>query len=137
MPYSHEQHFLVAKTFKRTSVNRDRYLESMAIQLIALKLAGEFNKRKPPKLIDFLDVRVVEIQHPDGSSMYVTVEPFVEGNYVRHNNNAGWNNELMATAQAYSHFTWQATDNKLMVVDLQGVGYILTDPVIHSANTTK
>ncbi|RUS14259.1 hypothetical protein BC937DRAFT_94097 [Endogone sp. FLAS-F59071] len=128
---------LVAKAFKRGSVGRDRYFEVMTIQSIALKLAYEFNKHSPPKPIDFVDVRVVEIRLPSGSAMYVTVEPFVEGDYVKHNNNTDWTNELKVTAQAYSHFTWQATGNKLMVVDLQGVGYILTDPVIHSVDTTK
>lgn len=118
-------------------MDRDRYLEVMAIQSIALKLSYEFNKRGPPKPIDFIDVRVVEIRRPGSSAMYVTVEPFVKGDYVKHNNNTDWTNELKVTAQAYSHFTWQATGNKLMVVDLQGVGYILTDPVIHSVDITK
>ena len=67
----------------------------------------------------------------------ITMEPFVDGNYVKHDDNTSWNNELKVTAQAYSHFTWHATNKKLMVVDLQGVEYILTDPVIHSVDVTR
>ena len=38
------------------------------------------------------------------------------------------------TAQAFSHFSWQHTMGNLIVVDLQGVNYILTDPQIHTAD---
>ncbi|RUP44965.1 kinase-like domain-containing protein [Jimgerdemannia flammicorona] len=126
---------LVAKMFKDGPLTKDRYLEVMAIQAIATKLVYEFNRYNPPQTIDFIDVRVVEIEqtHPSEDT-YFTVEPYIEGDYVKHNNNAGWSNELMATAQAYSHFTWQKSGNKLIVVDLQGVAYIMTDPVIHSVN---
>ncbi|RUP44963.1 hypothetical protein BC936DRAFT_148790 [Jimgerdemannia flammicorona] len=133
----HNNRRLVAKVFKRGPADRENYLEVMSTQSIAYKLANEFNTRRPPRPIDFLDVRVLEIRRPSGGIMYVTVEPFVEGNYVKHNNNANYSNELKVTAQAYSHFTWEASNNQLIVVDLQGVEYIMTDPVIHSANPLK
>ncbi len=40
-------------------------------------------------------------------------------------------------AQAFSHFSWQITKGYLMIVDLQGVDNILTDPQIHCLDTKK
>ena len=46
--------------------------------------------------------------------------------------------ELDMIPQCFSHFTWSVTDGRKLVCDLQGVwnavdGFVLTDPVIHSA----
>ncbi|RUS28547.1 hypothetical protein BC938DRAFT_481756 [Jimgerdemannia flammicorona] len=120
---------LVAKMFKDGPHTKDRYLQAMAVQTIAAKLAAEFNSSRPPQLIGFLTIRVVEIEQTNPSNnTYFTVEPFIQGDYVRHHNN---NDEPM---EAYSHFTWQRSRNRLIVDDLQGVGYMMTDPVIHSIN---
>ena len=36
--------------------------------------------------------------------------------------------------QAFSHFTFEASGHKCMVVDVQGVGDLYTDPQIHTYN---
>ncbi|RUP47395.1 kinase-like domain-containing protein [Jimgerdemannia flammicorona] len=127
---------LVAKTFRHGAREMSRFFEVMATQAIATKLVSEFNRHNPVRPMGFIDVRVVEVRPPEPATgtegLYFTVEPFIEGEYVRHNNNAGWSNEAKATAQAFSHFSWIASGKRLVVVDLQGVEYVMTDPVIHS-----
>lgn len=40
-------------------------------------------------------------------------------------------------AQCLSHFSWQVTQGYLMIVDLQGVGNVLTDPQIHCLDKSR
>jgi vacuole morphology and inheritance protein 14 len=69
------------------------------------------------------------------------VENFIDGYYEKYNNNAGWINDNLnenaLVAQAFTHFSWQLTKGYLMIVDLQGVAGVLTDPQIHCLNTKK
>ena len=60
--------------------------------------------------------------------------------YEKYNNNSGWSSNFNNTSlitQAFSHFSWQYTRGYLMVVDLQGVGLLLTDPQIHCLDRKK
>ena len=36
--------------------------------------------------------------------------------------------------QAFSHFTFEASHHRIMVVDVQGVGDLYTDPQVHTAD---
>ncbi len=62
----------------------------------------------------------------------------MSGTYVKYINNGDFvtdkttNDNVSNIAQAFSHFTWEASKARLHVVDLQGVDNILTDPQIHS-----
>jgi hypothetical protein len=52
----------------------------------------------------------------------MAAEPFVEGSYVKHSNNYGWvDEEGRNTPQAFSHFTFEQSGHKVMIVDIQGV----------------
>ena len=62
----------------------------------------------------------------------VCVERFISGPYRKHNNNFGYVDEdERNTPQAFSHFTYEASKEKLLVCDIQGVGDLYTDPQIH------
>ena len=37
---------------------------------------------------------------------------------------------------SFSHFTYWLSNGLLIVTDLQGSGYLLSDPAIHSTDTT-
>ena len=50
---------------------------------------------------------------------------------LRYSNNLDWMNPHYSSMMALTHFTHHHTDGRLMLVDLQGVGYLLTDPQIH------
>lgn len=62
------------------------------------------------------------------------MERHVEGEYVKYNDNWSWCDEKRNTPQAFSHFTWEASGNKLLICDLQGVGDCWTDPQIHTTD---
>lgn len=40
---------------------------------------------------------------------------------------------LYVTFQAFSHFTFEASGHEQIVVDIQGVGDLYTDPQIHTS----
>jgi elongation factor 2 kinase len=66
------------------------------------------------------------------NSPLCAIEKYLDGNYRKHNNNYGYVNENERnTPQAFSHFTWEASGKKLIVVDIQGVDDYYTDPQIH------
>lgn len=135
---------IVLKKFKRSNPEHnslDCYMMELAIRAIAATYAREFNmdKLKPPNvcLIEFTMLDIVQTQH----GAFYMLEPFLEGQVVKFNNNSGVvasslpQSDLM---QAFSHYTWVKSGKTLLVCDLQGYkdGYqnkvILTDPAIHS-----
>ena len=57
------------------------------------------------------------------------------GDYVKYNSNSGFtSDDQRRTPQAFSHFTFEKSNREKMVVDIQGVSDLWTDPQIHSAN---
>ena len=66
------------------------------------------------------------------------VEHFIDGNYVKYNSNSGFVEESGAcrqTPHAFSHFTFERSGHEIIVVDIQGVGDLYTDPQIHTADS--
>lgn len=58
---------------------------------------------------------------------FLTVEEFIPGDFVEFiNNNAIVREEdttLCKKTQAFSHFTYEKSEGKVMVLDIQGLGY--------------
>ncbi|KDO19583.1 hypothetical protein SPRG_21492 [Saprolegnia parasitica CBS 223.65] len=109
---------------------------------VAKRLAMEFSKSPHAGVgVDFISTCWYEVK---GRPLF-TAEPYISGEYLKYNNNDGWSEDMgrdesnaqVLTAQAFSHFTFQQTLGKLLIVDLQGVGSIFTDPQIHALDTTK
>lgn len=101
------------------------------------KLWGEeFNRHHPPKQVDFFQMAVLEfVDRPDRPLYHV--ENFIEGNYVKYNSNSGFvlgDDTHRQTPQAFSHFTFERSGHEVMVVDIQGVGDLYTDPQIHTVS---
>lgn len=67
----------------------------------------------------------------------LTVEEFISGVFVKYINNNGIvceeDTTLCKKSQAFSHFTYQKSEGKVMVLDIQGSGYTLYDPEKASA----
>ena len=64
-------------------------------------------------------------------------ERMIMGNFIKHNNNSGQVHERVHernTPQAFSHFTYVHSGEKYMIVDIQGVDDVYTDPQVHSAD---
>ena len=140
---------LVLKKFKYTSENQFvRYKEQMEIQSVAIALANKFNSIKPTGTRDIHFAEVSTVSFTEGEDkIYFSMEGYITGKYVKFNNNAGFVNEASytATLNAFSHWTYWATEKYLMVVDLQGVKeessgevrYVLTDPAIHCGSLRR
>lgn len=99
------------------------------------KLWGEeYNRHHPPKQVDFFQMAVLEfVDRPDKPLYHV--ENFIEGTYVKYNSNSGFvldDDAHRQTPQAFSHFTFERSGHEIMVVDIQGVGDLYTDPQIHT-----
>ena len=55
---------------------------------------------------------------------------------MKYNSNSGFvdNTACRQTPQAFSHFTFEKSGHELIVVDIQGVGDLYTDPQIHTVD---
>ena len=108
-----------------------QYYKDVEMQMEAKKWATQFNKTGTPKQVDFIAAQVVIlIDRP--AKPTCTMEKYVEGEYVKYNDNWAWCDDKRNTPQAFSHYTWEASRNTLLVCDLQGVGDCWTDPQIHT-----
>ena len=66
---------------------------------------------------------------------YVTIQEFIDDDFVKYVNNNGKlceNGDICDKAQAFAQFTYEQSQGKLIVLDIQGTGYTLYDPEIAS-----
>ena len=143
------------------SLDRMRYMVDMEVQTVASKLAFEFSARlsrttKAPNIrIKFLMAKIVRIASAtDDSVRFMMMEQKyrTEGPMVKYTNN--WNfvladphkQDQIDLATAFSHFTFQHTEEYCMVCDIQGIDAVnsqgkpmvlLTDPAIHCPSVTR
>lgn len=67
-----------------------------------------------------------------------TTEPLIEGKFEKWVNNNGeivanptnLRKDIYLKAETFVHFTWHKSEGMLIVTDIQGVDYCLTDPEI-------
>lgn len=134
LPPGHQD--CVAKISKNPMEDRKTYFAEVEMQMQCKQLAMEFNKRCPPKKIDFIVPCVVEITRrraPNGGPFILGVEPALRGRYQKHSNNYGFvSPDDRNTPAAFSHFTYCLSGGRLLVCDIQGVEDLYTDPQIHS-----
>lgn len=106
--------------------------DALQTQLLCSQYATKFNKKMHGKTnLCFLPTWCIKTQ----GGTFGGVEPFVEGEFVKYNDNNG---EVFASrfpeAQAFSHFSWQSSKGMFLICDIQGWGEILTDPQIHTTD---
>lgn len=124
----------VAKTYIEEAA-RKTYFDDVKIQMDAKVWAEEYNRQNPPKKVDIVQVYIIELIDREGSPLF-HFEHFIEGNYVKYNSNSGFvltDINFRMTPQAFSHFTFERSGHQLIVVDVQGVGDLYTDPQIHTS----
>ncbi|CAI5456392.1 unnamed protein product [Caenorhabditis angaria] len=128
--WAHAQNY-VAKRYMQ-NVDRRTLFDDVKLQMDAKLWAEEYNRYKPPKKIDIVQMCVLEMIDLPESPLY-HLEHFIEGNYLKYNSNSGFvSKDARLTPQAFSHFTFERSGHQLMVVDIQGVGDLYTDPQIHT-----
>lgn len=123
----------VLKMSKDPNEQTQTYYDDVQMQMEAKMYAQLYNINNPPKKVDFLDAYVLELKdRPD--KPICAVEKFIEGDYKKFNNNWSWSDDERNTPQAFSHFTFERSNQRLLVCDIQGVGNTWTDPQFHSHN---
>eukprot|EP00340_Litonotus_pictus_P000201 CAMPEP_0170526782 /NCGR_PEP_ID=MMETSP0209-20121228/12182_1 /TAXON_ID=665100 ORGANISM="Litonotus pictus, Strain P1" /NCGR_SAMPLE_ID=MMETSP0209 /ASSEMBLY_ACC=CAM_ASM_000301 /LENGTH=594 /DNA_ID=CAMNT_0010816815 /DNA_START=1 /DNA_END=1785 /DNA_ORIENTATION=+ len=154
------QQNLVGKLDKKMRVKENtlsHYSKDILSIVFCRHIAYDFNDRvinivpDTRLLINFVHAYIYEmIDYCEGEfkerqlnshQRFFSVENYIQGDYNKYNNNAGWINdnlnESAMLAQAFSHFSWQITKGYMMIVDLQGVDNILTDPQIHCLDNKR
>lgn len=122
----------VAKHYME-DVERQVYFDDVQLQMDAKLWGEEYNRHNPPKKVDIFQMYIIEFTEREGKPLY-HLEHFIEGEYVKYNSNSGFvDNNVRQTPQAFTHFTFERSGHQLMVVDVQGVGDLYTDPQIHTA----
>ncbi|XP_051530146.1 eukaryotic elongation factor 2 kinase isoform X3 [Myxocyprinus asiaticus] len=126
----------VAKSYMET-VDREVYFEDVRLQMEAKLWGEEFNRHRPPKQVDIMQMCVVEMTGRPGNPLF-HLEHYIEGKYTKYNSNSGFvrDDNIRLTPQAFSHFTFERSGHQLIVVDIQGVGDLYTDPQIHTEKGT-
>lgn len=123
--------------------------EDMRIQALCKAFALEFNgllKTEHP--IDFVVSMCLQNKHRrttglEADKACLAFEPFLDGEYVKYNSNTFWDHNetpdspAKQAAQAFSHFTFERSWGHMLIIDLQGVGYTLTDPAIHTRDPDR
>ncbi|CAJ1330292.1 unnamed protein product [Effrenium voratum] len=112
-------------------------LESDVIMQMAAKgYAERFNACNPPKKVDFIEASVLQISERPPGMRDFAVEAFLEGSFTKHSSNSGFvaDEVVRNTPHAFSHFTFEASGAEQIVVDIQGVDDLYTDPQIHTAS---
>eukprot|EP01006_Ploeotia_vitrea_P050638 TRINITY_DN67480_c2_g1_i2.p1 TRINITY_DN67480_c2_g1~~TRINITY_DN67480_c2_g1_i2.p1 ORF type:complete len:544 (+),score=59.80 TRINITY_DN67480_c2_g1_i2:48-1679(+) len=122
----------VAKLSLERNEPQYTYFADAEMQSLCKYFSHEFNKQQPPKPIDFVEAWILQrIDHPNKPIM--ACEMYLPGKYVKHSNNYGWcSPEDRNTPHAFSHFTYEHSNGTYLVVDIQGVDDLYTDPQIHS-----
>lgn len=121
----------VAKKYLE-NVDRQVYFEDVKLQMDAKLWGEEFNRHNPPKKVDIFQMYVLEFKNRPESPLF-HLEHYIEGDYIKYNSNSGFvDGTCRLTPQAFSHFTFERSGHKLIVVDIQGVGDLYTDPQIHT-----
>ncbi|RYP90315.1 hypothetical protein DL770_003538 [Monosporascus sp. CRB-9-2] len=134
----------VVKTSKRRGELLPLFTEDMRCQALCKSFALEFNSLLDGEhTIDFLATACFKGNSSStDATTCISLEPFLEGTYVKYNGNAGYvedrpDDPVNRACQAFSHFTFERSKGQFLVCDLQGVGKFLTDPVIHTADDNR
>jgi len=149
----------VAKRYKNEDTPLADYFADVRLQMDAKRWGEAFNLKQPPKKVDIFQMYVLELFQGDpaetetferrrkwrvtcrdgtypsvsaGTTLY-HCEHFLPGNYVKYNSNSGFRDMSRYTPHAFTHWTYEHSEHQLMVVDIQGVGDLYTDPQIHTA----
>ena len=130
-------HNYVAKKYIKADTPKEVYFSDIAMQMTAKMYARKYNTQvpPPPKRVDFLQAFVIEVVRPGGVEYYCVERAIESGTYIKHNTNSGFvqmGDEHRATPHCFSRFSYAASGGKLIVVDIQGVDDIFTDPQIHT-----
>lgn len=130
--------------------SREALLSQASMQTTAASLAREYTLQlhdvNIQSRLNYVPVNLVHVENRPVGRNWLTMEPFIEGDFVKFTSNNGQVDKQLEANHpavgAFSHFTYCRTEGMLMVTDLQGVAapncvYTLTDPAIHTADKRR
>jgi len=116
----------VAKLFK-TEQPVQAYFHKAMSQLLAKDFADEFAKQSASHArLEFIPVTIYKLCERD--DQLVCVEPLIAGKF-KPVTTAG--DDLL---EAFSHYTWSASEQRILVFGMKGVAGCYTSPRVHSAD---
>jgi len=134
--WSRDSNNYVAKSYMDEQVPRETYFDDVKLQMDAKLWGEEYNRHDPPKKVDIFMMGVLELVERPGAPLF-HIEHYIDGEYIKYNSNSGFvedkTKHCRKTPQAFSHFTFERSGHEVVVVDIQGVGDLYTDPQIHTA----
>ncbi|XP_035228902.1 eukaryotic elongation factor 2 kinase-like [Stegodyphus dumicola] len=119
----------------RFNAVRQAWVKDEVLVKIAKEPFGHGAMRSCYRLVDIFQMSVIEFFQRPGRPLF-HLEHYIEGDYIKYNSNSGFISceKMRLTPQAFSHFTFERSGHELIVVDIQGVGDLYTDPQIHTAS---
>jgi hypothetical protein len=135
----------VVKSFKKHGKKLAHLAEDMRCQALCKAFALEFSALVGEESsLDFIVTTCLRGKGRGRSrNEHLSLEPLIEGSYKKYNNNTNWVNKdnpddlACQAAQAFAHFTFERSQGRFLVTDLQGVGRLLTDPAIHTRDDER
>jgi len=111
----------------------ETYFRDVEMQTRCGVFAAAYNSYAPPRKVEFVKCWVLQLLERR-SVTFCHMEPYIHGRYHKHNNNFGYVDPEVErnTPQSFSHFTFEASNCRMLVVDIQGVGDLYTDPQVHT-----
>jgi len=125
---------MVAKRYEKEAESASALEADVVMQRRAKDYASRFNACSPPKKIDVLEASMIRLTgRPEGMRDFA-VETFLDGSFIKHSSNSGFvaDEIVRHTPHAFSHFTFEVSSGDEIVVDIQGVDDLYTDPQIHT-----
>ena len=145
-------HF-VCKFAKDPTTPKSMYFNDVEAHEIATLYASKFNDHLPEMYprIGYVSAFIVEFVDRPGRPVCGCEQLLEGGKFKKYNNNVGAvcamsheetlelnkttslvNWDPTSTAQAFSHFSWEHSQNQVLICDIQGVENRFTDPQIHT-----
>ena len=125
---------MVLKASKNTLLTKTIIFQLLKTTQIATYFADLYNSRldtiksvPQSERVFFTRVLVTKFK-----KQFCLLEAYIPGKFDKYTNNREYVNENVPLLTAFSHFTYQLSDGKYMVADLQGVNNLLTDSVVHT-----
>ena len=100
----------------------------------AQQLQAKFSEVEDSESMNLFSYNDIFMGKIEISGEYVTIEEYISGSFKKYvNNDREISNEKCAScekAECLAHFSFEKSDRKLMLLDIQGAGYTLCDPEI-------
>jgi hypothetical protein len=123
--------------------------QDLQAQAVCVFLAAKFSELAETSdyTIRYLQTRGVEFTDSEGRKRFGSLEAVLPGEFIKWCNNTNFtlsssDKNFSSHVAAFSHWTYEATNRYLAVVDTQGVKhdertFLLTDPAIHSSQISR